>query len=298
MTTITSGADVNVMWGKETEWGTAVATATVFGDAPNLDSFSINKNFTKNIGLGNREGSSILIGKFEGMLTVSFNLTNGNYSWLELVWPTITGTPTDKWASGNTIASATIRRSMPVKTVATLETYAGCVCTNFDIKPDESSNSIKVTLQFAYKSYASAGGTALAPTVTGTVLTFAEASFTAGAVTYVLVNSASISVATNVSLKHGLGSVTAQGISVGAYDYSIDVDHTMNSTDELVSVVNTGTALAGKLAIKTGTTTNTNFVFTGGAFTTYDSGSTDAEDVMESVSIIPLTMYAELEDTA
>lgn len=288
MTIALSGTDVKAMWGFEAVPGTADTTDEVFGVCPNLQSWTINRNYTRNTGMGKREPCGIIKGRTEGSLSISFSLTS-NTEWMEMVFPDTTGAPVTNYDAGDSPKTVTIATSFLDDAGASISyTFAGCRCTNMSVDV-EMDNAVTVTLDFIYMSMET-GTTALSPTYTLTPLEWSDASVVVGTLSSSTVQSASISVATGVENRYGLGSEDPSYQSVGNYEYMVSIDHLRNTDDSATSLIVAGAKVDGTLTINYGVADSIVFNFEGCGVTSYDTSAIDADDVVETLELIPLNM--------
>jgi len=283
-----SGTDVKVMWGFEAVAGTADTTDKVFGVCPNLQSWTINRNYQRNTGMGNREPCGIIKGRTEGSLSVSFSLTSDT-EWLEAVFPTTTGSPVTNYDAGSSPKTLTIASSFLDDAGASISyTFAGCRCTNMDLSV-EMDNAIIITLDFVYMTVAT-GTASLSPTYALSPLEWTDAAVVVGTLSSSTVQSASITVATGVENRYGLGAEDPSYQGIGNYEYTVSIDHLRNTDDSATSLMTAGAKVDGTLTVSYGVSDTIVFNFKNCGVTSYDTSAIDADDVVETLELMPQNM--------
>jgi len=291
-----TAVDSQLMYGEESAWGTGVATAKVFGNAPNLESFSMNKNYVPSRGIGNREAVAMKQGRYDASFSISFDMTS-DLDWLQYVLTDVEGTPTNSWAAGGAPKSLTVAWTRPQGATNAIITMTGCVISNAEVDINEGE-VIRVTLSFNSKRPVITTGSALVPTYANESLTFADACLTVGATTYELVQSVNVGIETGCELRGGLCSTEPTAYRIGGYTYGISITHMLNSVDELLGSAVADALLTGKIRIMTGATTYIDIDFTDAGFNTYDTSAVADEDITETVEALPLSIEISTGSTA
>ena len=291
-----TAVDSQLMYGEESAWGTGVATAKVFGNAPNLESFSMNKNYVPSRGSGNREAVAMKQGRYDASFSISFDMTS-DLDWLQYVLTTKAGSPTNSWTAGGAPKSLTVAWTRPQGATNAIITMTGCVISNAEVDINEGE-VIRVTLSFNSKRPVITTGSALVPTYANESLTFADACLTVGATTYELVQSVNVGIETGCELRGGLCSTEPTAYRIGGYTYGISITHMLNSVDELLGSAVADALLTGKIRIMTGATTYIDIDFTDAGFNTYDTSAVADEDITETVEALPLSIEISTGSTA
>ncbi len=203
-----TGANSYVNYGFESTFGTAVTADKTFGSGVKLTSLERKNNIKDFYGLGNRNVAALLDSKFEGSLSVEFEIANPWFLRAVLGGePTKTGTGPYTWtfAEANIPPSLTIINGIDLATDAVM-TYSGCICTDCKISCDNDGPA-HATMNFVYAKEAKAtAGIGSQVAETEAPFPFCYNSWNLGSSAIATTQSVEISIENNAELIYGLGS--------------------------------------------------------------------------------------------
>ncbi len=282
-----SGAEIQVMWGEEVDFNTAVTADKVFGPAMEIDTISITNNCEAAYGVGSRVASAIKRGTMEGAISLSFDLTTADHDWLALVWPD--DEEDNEYAEGNDVESVTIMETYD----GISRTYAGCVPTSFSLEASTDA-AARVSLDFVFASHTEGTEAALEPTYTGVPFRFADAEIELGSQKLLcFLQSISFSAELGNGLRYGAGDDEACGYGVGQYEYSMSAEYIANDDYESIGLADAATKENGHIEFSDGDTT-IKFDLTDVAYESVSISVPGVDDRSESLEMMPRSVKVEI----
>ena len=220
-----AGVGSYLLYGEETTFGTAVTTDTHFGYVTNLSPTLDNSNTYRRsfVGTttGGRDVAKILPGVIKNSATIDFDVLN--WTFMEFVLGTATGTDPFTYTGANAPASITLSRSIDNVTTDRDEIWAGTAIDSITIK---ASVGEPVSVSMNILSANHQGDTTVATAValpTEDVYSFSGADIELPNATPLtnIIDSLEITISNNYEMLYGLGSRRGQNAKAKARDYKI-----------------------------------------------------------------------------
>jgi hypothetical protein len=208
-----TGADSYVNYGYETTFASAVSATKTFGLGVKLSSAERKNNLKEVYGLGSRNAQSFIDSKFEGTLSVEFEVANPWFLYAVLGGvPSAAGEGPYTWtfAEANVPPSLTITNGINLSTDAVIA-YLGCICTDAKISCD-NDGAAHATLNFVYaKETKATSGIGSQVAETESPFPFCYNTWDLGSSAIATTQSVEISIENNAEIIAGLGSRLGTG---------------------------------------------------------------------------------------
>ena len=208
-----TGADSYVNYGYETTFASAVSATKTFGLGVKLSTAERKNNLKELYGLGSRNASSFVDSKYEGSLSVEFEIANPWFLYAVLgATPSKEGGGPYTWtfAEANVPPSLTITNGINMSTDAVIA-YLGCVCTDCKISCD-NDGAAHATMNFVYaKETKATSGISSQVAETEAPFPFCYNTWDLGSSAIASTQSVEISIENNAELIFGLGSRLGTG---------------------------------------------------------------------------------------
>ncbi len=208
-----TGANSYVNYGFESSFASAVSATKTFGLGVKLSTAERKNNLKELYGLGSRNAQSFVDSKFEGSLSVEFEIANPWFLYAVLGGtPSKVGTGPYTWtfAEANVPPSLTITNGVDLSTDAVMA-YLGCVCTDCKISCDNDGPA-HATMNFVYaKETKTTSGLSSQVAETEAPFPFAYNTWDLGSSAIATTQSVEISIENNAELIYGLGSRLGTG---------------------------------------------------------------------------------------
>ena len=223
---MSSGHNSYANYGVETTYSTATTTALSFGHGISISACDKTNNLKRIYGLGSRNAAAFAAGKFEGALTIDFDITEDPW-WFECLlgsWTTAsTESPyTHTFSEANLPPSMTIENGIDMTTDAVMD-YKGVVIAEAKIVAEVGDAPAHCTLTCLYGDEANTSASiSTQATESGTVYSFGEATLEVpNGTTISNTERVELTIVNNAILGYGLGARTSSYRSMGAREYSV-----------------------------------------------------------------------------
>jgi hypothetical protein len=283
----------------------AASHAKTFGEGVKISTQDIKRNFQRIYGLGGRSATALTEGRYEGALSVDFELASP--WWLYGVMGTWSssgvGPYTHTFGEANVPPSCSIEADIDLATDAVIH-YLGCICNEARISFQEGAPA-HVSLSFVYATETKATSTLVAQTAE------TEATFNMGycsievpdATAIADVRKAELTITNNAALHWGLGSVLPSQFTMGQREYSVSVENFYDvaaTFQESIYGQATGPTTLGSdiatvemRATNSGATTSErtySFMMSNAVVNTHSLPRDVNEPIYETIEIIPQTL--------
>jgi len=220
-----TGAESYVNYGYETTFASAVSATKVFGAGVKLSTAERKNNLKEFYGLGSRNAQSFTDSKFEGSLSIEFEIANPwfLYAVLGTTPSTEGGGPyVHTFAEANVPPSLTITNGVNLSTDAVIA-YLGCICTDCKISCDNDGPA-HATMNFVYaKETKATSGIGSQVAESESPFPFCYNTWDLGSSAITTTQSVEISIENNAELIFGLGSRLGTGSLFKQRGYKISL---------------------------------------------------------------------------
>lgn len=300
-----TGAKASVMFGFETNFGTAAACTKTFGRGVSISELSEENNLERVYGIGSKSPQAIDVGQYGISFGVEFNVASPDF--LQCLF----GAPVSGvWTNEGTPNSTTVQISKPISgSSAEISKYTGCICTDCSLDLT-NERAVKASMSFLAANVSTAESSIPAQVMdTEDIYTYAECNYYLGDQKLAAVQNANITLTQNAELVYGLGNrfgvgeeYLQQEISVtcvNRYDNPALFRQKMmggSSVPSQTGPTSIPLIKIGLESLKDGS--DIIFEFSDCLINSYSSPASNAEIITEEVEIMPLGLKITTKESA